>query len=299
VHLTGAHAGVWAAWAAGEAGDALDLVAAARFGGDKSEALRWAKQWLGCDPDRAKAIERRSPPAPPRPDTGEMARSRAAARLYFEAAPVLAGTMAERYLRSRAIDLAQLGRQPRALRFHPELWNGESQRAWPALIAGICDPEGAIVAVHRTWLAEKPEGVGKAPLETPKMTLGPYRGGSIRLWRGASGKPLKDAEQGETVLIGEGIEDGLTAACAVPEYRVLCAVSLSNLAAIVLPPAISTVIILSQNDPVGSAAAKTLSKAIDALHRPGRRVKIARPPAGFKDINDVQRAHAAKAGIGR
>jgi len=130
------------------------------------------------------------------------------------------------------------------------------------------------------------------------MTLGPFRGDRIRLWRGASGKPLKDALPGETVVIGEGLKDALTAACAAPEYRTLCAISLSNLGAVVLPPAISTVTILAQNDSSCSVAAKTLTRAIDVLRCQGRRIKIARPLAPYKDINDLQRAHAAEARVG-
>jgi hypothetical protein len=80
--------------------------------------------------------------------------------------------------------LAQLGRQPWALRFHPALWNEETQRHWPALVAAIVDPEGQLTAVHRIWLA--PDGSGKAPLRDRKMTLGRYAGGVIRLWRGAT-----------------------------------------------------------------------------------------------------------------
>jgi hypothetical protein len=268
VHLNRARAGVWAAWAAGEAGDALDLVASVRFAGDKREALRWSRQWLGCDTEISPAAKRqlRLPPLPMRHDAGEAVRSRAAARLYFEGQPALAGTLAEGYLLGRAIELSALGRQPRALRFHPALSNSESRHAWPALLAGISSPDGSIFAVHRKWLAERPDGsVGKAPLANPKMTIGPFRGGCIRLWRGVSGKPLKDALPSETVLIGEGLEAALTAACVAPEYRTLCAISLSNLGAIVLPPAISTVIILAQNDPPDSAAAKTLTRAIDVL----------------------------------
>jgi hypothetical protein len=293
VRLTGARAGVWCAWASGEAGDILDLIAAVRFGGNKSNALRWARQRLGCDERGAAPVRRGEPDALPPPDGGEAARSRAAARLFFAAQPTLAGTAAERYLKNRAIDLAPLGRQPRSLRFHWALWNNESGRSWPALLAAISDPVGRIVAIHRTWLA--PDGGGKAPLEHPKMTLGPYRGGAVRLWRGQRGKPLSDAPPGETVVIGEGLEDCLTAACAVPEYRILCAVSLSNLGAVALPPAVRTVILLGQNDAPDSPAARTLSRAVAKFRGQGRIVKLARPPARFKDINDVQR-HSAGAG---
>ncbi len=294
VHLTGLRGGIWAAWAAGEAGDALDLVAAVACDGDKREALRWARQWLGVEHEASPAQRHLLEAAPPCPDAGEMARSRAAARLYFEAQPALTGTAAERYLLGRAIDVAQLGLQPRALRFYSDLWHGESQRSWPALLAGISNPDGQITAVHRTWLAEKSDGsVDKAPVQHAKMTLGAYRGGCIRLWRGASGKPLKDAPPGEKVVVGEGLEDSLTAAVAAPEYRVVCAVSLSNFGAVVLPPAITKVIILTQNDPPGSPATRALAKAIAAVRSQGRRVRLARPPVGFKDINDVHRAHAA------
>lgn len=116
----------------------------------------------------------------------------------------------------------------------------------------------------------------------------------MRLWRGESGKPLADAPAGETVVIGEGLEDCLTAACEAPEYRILCAVSLSNLGAVVLPPAVRTVILLGQNDAPDSPAARTLAKAIGQFRSQGRVVKLATPPAHFKDINDVRR-HAAKA----
>jgi hypothetical protein len=64
-----------------------------------------------------------------------------------------------------------------------------------------------MVAVHRTWLM--PDGSGKAPLRDPKMTLGRYAGGAIRLWRGASGKALKDAPTGDSIVITEGIEEAL------------------------------------------------------------------------------------------
>jgi Toprim domain len=294
VHISGARAGVWAAWAAGEAGDALDLVAGARFSGDKREALRWARQWLGCEHKGSPSPQRRPlvETPPPRPDTGEAARSRAAARLFFQAQSSIFDTP-ERYLLGRAIDLMALGRQPCALRFHHALWNAESQRTWPAMLAAITNLDGAIVAIHRTWIAEKPDGsASKAPLEHPKMSLGPYRGACIHLWRGSSGKPLKDAPKGETVVIGEGLEDSLTAACAAPDYRVLCAVSLSNLAAIVLPPAIVEIIILKQNDAPDSPAARGLDKAISAHRKQGRRVRLAIPPPQYKDLNDVARARA-------
>jgi phage/plasmid primase-like uncharacterized protein len=290
VHLYGGKAEVWCDWAADLGGDALDLVAQVLFRGDKSQAFRWARAWLGLDnADPASFEQHRREAAKRREQTSddEDRRQRQAAKIFLSALPHLAGTPAAVYLDTRAIDLAQLGRQPRALRFHPYLWNEETQRHWPALVAAIVDADGRMVAVHRTWLT--PEG-GKAPLRDPKMTLGRYAGGCIRLWRGASGKPLKDAPAGDMLVISEGIEDALSVAVAAPEYRVIAAVSLGNMANITLPTAIGTIIIAAQNDAPGSSAARALDRVIAKFLAEGRRVKIARPPPDIKDLNDLLQA---------
>ena len=291
VHLSGPKAGVWKDWAADIGGDALDLVAQVLFRGDKVQAVRWSRAWLGLDKADPASFEQRRRQAENRREEAredDRRRKRRALAIFLEAQPQLAGTVAATYLASRAIDLEQLGRQPRALRFHPSLWNAETERHWPALVAAIVDPNGRMVAVHRTWLM--PDGSGKAPLRDPKMTLGRYTGGVIPLWRGASGKPLNDTPEGETIIFTEGIEDGLTGTLGTPEYRVAAAVSLENMASIPLPPAIATVIIAAQNDPPGSPAAHALDRAVARFLAEGRRVKIARPPPGVKDLNDLLRA---------
>src|ERR1051325_6468554 len=146
VHLSGAKAGVWQDWAANIGGDALDLVAQVLFRGDKGQAVRWARAWLGIDSADPATFEqhRRAVQEKQRAEAGHDAerRRRQASTIWLGAQASLAGTVAEAYLRSRAISLAELGRQPRSLRFHPALWNEESQRHWPALVAAIAAPDG-------------------------------------------------------------------------------------------------------------------------------------------------------------
>ena len=287
VRLSGAKAGVWSDFSSGEAGDALDLVSMALFKGDKGQAIQWAKVWLGIDEDAGNLKPTR--PAIPEKRTMEEPDNRAHAfRLWLGAHESLLGTAAETYLLGRGINLRQLPCQPRALRFHSGLKNRESGQRWPALLAAIHGRGGKINAVHRTWLDARPDGlVVKAPLKDAKMTLGSYRGGAIRISRGATGKPLGGAEPGETVIITEGIEDALTIVMARPDYRMLCAVSLANMGSRELPPAIATVIIAADNDGDNPAAAKALKRAIGNFQGQGRTVKIARPPIGYKDFNEI------------
>lgn len=301
VHLRGTKAGVWSDFSTGDAGDALDLVAAVLYRGDKKKASAWARDWLGLAGDAPLPAPRRAPPAAPASEEKDKYRD-AAFRIWIAASPLLKGTPAAVYLYHRGIDLERLGRQPRALRFAARLKHpcGEF---WPALVAGI-NRGAQQVAIHRTWLRH--DGNGKAPVPPladgrpgdSKMTLGSYRGGMIPLWRGASGKKLKDAMPGEVLILSEGIEDGLSAALAMPEYRVAAAVSLANMAAIELPPQIATVIIAGQNDPwfderAGRehGARRGLDRAIRHFQAQGKEVRIVRPPSG-KDLNDTLRGIA-------
>lgn len=290
VHLTGAKAGVWAHFAGSERGDALDLVAACRTNGHRGEALKWARAWLGLDTGR--------PPdsAPPRPAPdalqadaealAETQRKRAnAQRIWLAGQRQLIGTPVDWYLQGRGIALADLKRQPGAIRFHPELYHLDSARHWPAMVTAISGPEG-MLAVHRTWLEVIGSTARKAPVDNNKMTFGGYRGGHIPLARGVSGKPLREAAPGETLDITEGIEDGLTVAVYAPDFRVIAAISVANLQSIALPPQIHTLRIWRQND-TKRAAIEAFERAVTAHQQAGRAVVIPKIPAGLKDINDM------------
>ena len=290
LRLTGARAGVWSDFASGDRGDALDLVAAIHCGGDKGEAMRWARRWLGLGDAGAAPIPAPRPRVPlaasgAAEDEEALARRRKALALFAEASP----RGFEPYLEARGIDLAELGRVPRALRFHPACWCREAGGPLPAMVAAITGPDGTHLATHRTWLAQRPDGSwGKAPLRDPKMTLGSYAGGTIRVWRGASGLPLAEAPEGEAVALAEGIETALSVAVSCPELRVLCAVSVGNLARVDLPPTVAEVIICADNDGAeNTAAARALARAVERFGGEGRQVRIARPPAGTKDFNDL------------
>ena len=293
VELAGPKQGIWCDHRTGEGGDPLNLVAVCKFAGNIREALGWARDWLGEVKDPV-----RSSPRPATVGTMADGRRNEGLRLFLAGQPDILGTPVERYLtHERGIPVAEsLAPGLRSLRYHPGIWNGESRRHWPAMVAAIVDPAGKTVAAHLTWLEIRGDGrVTKAPLANPKMTYGGWKGGAIRLWRGASGKPWKEAPAGDRLVITEGIEDGLSCAAAAPERRVIAAVNLSNIANLVIPAAIAETVIAAQNDPWWHdglsrphPAGRGLDRAIRALAAQGKVVLLARSPRG-KDFNDLVR----------
>lgn len=290
--------GVWKDFSGGEAGDALDLVAAARFGGDLREALRWARGWLGLTEGplpvgRAPVLAPRAPD-PERNDEGY--RQKAAA-LWHGGRPLTAGEAAPAaaYLAGRGLSLEQLQRAPGALRFRPDVWCSERRVNAPAMVAAVTRG-GKIVACHRTFLAPGPAGRwGKAPIDKAKKVLGPMRGGFIPLHRGASMRPIAEAPADDVLAIAEGIEDGLTVALHQPEWRVVAGVSLSNMGAIELPKVFQDIVMVFDRDGDNPAARQGRDRVVEGLLRQGRSVREVRPPEGFKDFNAWHMAELAAA----
>ena len=290
VHLSGSKAGVWGAWAAGKGGDSLDLIAVVKFAGDKKQAIRWALDWLAVDPnDREPTAPTPGATHPQKAEPNAEQKRGAAFRLWLAATPLRPGDEAFDYLAdTRGIDFAALGRVPRALRFFGALTNTEAGRRFPALLAAVVGPRGRFQTIHRTWLERQSDGrVLKAPVAEPKKVYGPCRGGIIPLWRGASGHPWKQAPPGEVLGLTEGIENACSYAVAVPEHRVAAALNVGNLAHVRLPPAIGTVIIAADSDKPNSQADQALQRAVARFLAEGRQVRIARCPAGVKDLNDL------------
>lgn len=294
IHLGGAKAGVWMDFVANKGGDALDLVAEVLCAGDKGRAVTWARRWLGIDSGNPADLEkaRRATPSPAETQAKGEAEARKmrdlALRRWLEGGKVIAGTPVDWYLAGRGINLAELGRAPGAIRYHPGLHSSETQGRWPAMVTAITGP-GGFIACHRTYLqVTGPGAARKAPMGRPKVTLGLWRGGHIALWRGASGKPLREAPDGEIVDITEGIEDGLSVAAAAPESRVIACIALGNLGSLVLPPQIGGVQIWRQND-TAKEAIRAFSRGVDALLERKIRVWLAEVPAAVKDANDLLR----------
>jgi hypothetical protein len=183
----------------------------------------------------------------------------------WEAARLMAGTLGEDYLRNRGITI----KPPESLRYSTRLWHG--RRELPAVVCRVDDVHGRLVGVHRIFIT--PDGRDRVD----KWSLGPVRGGAVRL-----------ASAGRKLGLAEGIETALSVMVGMPELPMWAALSTSGLRTIELPPLpiAAEVIIFADRDPAGLEAAEVGGRR---LVGEGRRVRIAKPPQGAKDFNDVIR----------
>ena len=290
--------GSWRDEATGDKGDVLSLISYIT-GLDFKHTMQWARDWLGLArlddtairTARAKVQHSTVNDEAREADLLQRKRGQAFA-LWLKATDKLGGTPVDTYLRSRGIDMTRLKAPPRALRCGVRK-HLESGLVLPCMMALMTGDTEKPFAVHCTFLA--PDGSGKAAV-TPARKIWPsFKGSAIRLARGETGMtPGEAAKQGllDTLVLCEGVEDGLSIALACPEYRVWAAGSIGNLAHIALPTCCADVIIAADNDWGKPQAQKQLETAIAALAAQGRPVRVARSSVG-KDANDALRAGGA------
>lgn len=258
-------------------GDQAKVLVHCHAGCDQGQviaALQARGLWNDGDRRHGRFAHRETCPAVNAPlDHNAEKRSAAALAIWRSAVPIT-GSLCERYLRVRGIKLTD---QP-SLRFHPGLRyheNGTGALILPAMMAGIQWPDRRVRAIQRTFL--DPRGDRKAQVTYPRKTLGPFKGGALRL--GPAGFHLG---------IAEGLETGLSA-MQLFKVPVWCACG-ARLAAIDLPPEVKTVHVFADNGTPGREAAE---RAADRYNREGRRVELRSPPTPFGDWNDVIGAQVA------
>jgi hypothetical protein len=239
-------AGHWVDYSTSEHGDLLDLIAHTCRLHTFREVLDEARRFLSL-PEREHQGSGPAPrPAPVPPGSPEAAR-----RLFASARPI-PGTLAAIYLRHRGIEVA--GDLP-ALRFHPTCFyrahEGAPRKTWPALLAAVTDGEGVVTGVLRTWLAR--DGSGKAPLATPRRSMGRLLGHGVRL-----GDAQPAPAQAAVLAAGEGLETMLSLRVVLPALPIVAALSATHLAAFVPPSGLRRLYIARDNDRVGRRAAEML-----------------------------------------
>lgn len=299
-----AKAGGFCDYASGDTGSALDLIPYLVHGmvkPDPKTACDLTLAWLGIKGSTVSedwlAAERRKADVRARDfelrAERQAEKDRGRAQAVFMAGEPIIGTPAQAYIETaRGVPLASLAQPPGALRY------GEAEPHWleprgpcgaprfPALIAAMSRWNQPIAAIQRTYLTEEGQkaAVGKTKLIYPASV-----GAVIRLSKGGNRLSPESAAAngltGETLILCEGAEDGLTCMLAQPLARVWAVCGVTNLRHVQVPPSVSRVIVAADNDWQGSAARMALDDGLMALKSQCRTVDLAFAANG-KDFND-------------
>lgn len=257
----------------GEGGDLFALIQH-MLKTDFKGALVWARGFVGNAPLL---------PIPPTESLqkkldARAARQRDKALNMCARSSLIVGTIVDDYLRQhRAITLSPL---PTSLGFIAHAYNYTAGGFYPAMIASVQNSVGDIIAAHCTFLDKATGNKLVGDGVKSRLIFGACRGGAIRL-----------TEATDRLALCEGVEDALSILQST-DWPVWACAGTSNLRAVQIPSHVREVMICSDNDDAGKEAAKDLSAR---LITEGKRVRIATPPAGVKDFNDLLRMEARHA----
>jgi putative DNA primase/helicase len=236
-------------------GDTRKLLVRCFAGCDSRDVLAALKQ-RGFLDDRPRPAPAPVAPLDPEPDARALS-------LWRQAEPVN-GTMGERYLRQREINVELLP----AVRFLREVEHSPGV-SFPALVAAVQGPDRRVIAVQLTFL--DPDGDGKANVANPRKTIGALGRGAVRL-----------GPAGDVLGIAEGLETGL-AAMQIHGIAVWACLGVSRMASVALPPNVQRLFIFADRDGPGRDAAMKAA----ARFRQSVNVSVRFPPEGCGDWNDA------------
>jgi len=251
----------------GARGDVIDLVMLAR-GASFAEAVA---ELAGGAPVA------NWPPRASNPSPDEVAeRNRRSALQIFDGAGPVVGSLAERYLAGRSIDIEKLVDVDDVLRFEPRCRFGDGRLP-------------CLVALVRNVLTNEPQAIQRTALDAngrkiDRRGLGPKTGGAVKLW----------ADEAVTtgLVVGEGLETVASAATEItrkdgtllqPAWALLDRINVRDFPVL---PGVEALTILVDNDATGDGQAAAEACARRWLAE-GRDVTRLTPKLIGSDFNDI------------
>ena len=160
------------------------------------------------------------------------------------------------------------------LMFAEHVYNYTAERYLPALLARMENISGEMTAVLVTFLDRVTGNKIAGDGIKSRLIFGACKGSAVRLM-----------EASEKLALCEALEDALSI-MQCTDWPVWACAGTSGLRAVQIPPHVREVMICADRDAAGAAAAKDLSAR---LVSEGKRVRIATPPAPYKDFNQLLR----------
>ena len=267
VTLTGKYAGTFRSWEEPRGGSMLDAIAFAH-NCSISDAISWARRWLGDDPV---SLPKRRKPVIHDVDSEEKRRIDIVQRIQRNTIPI-GGTTGDIYLRSRAITPDAW---PKSVRWHRDGY----------LVFACTSPKGETTAIQRVYV--QPDG---SPViqdgKKVKRSLGPRYNGAVH-FEGDPSCPLCIAESPETAL-------SVWLATGYETWAALGTIGDVSLESV---PLDRTIIICRDDDAHLAPSKKALRDAIRKWRREGRTVLDVLPwemsRRDKSDFNDALQEHGA------
>jgi putative DNA primase/helicase len=265
--IAGFKAGCWFDHETRRGGDIIEFIKVER-GCSFVDALDHAAQYVSELRNGHHSSRPASRPVPRQTvdDDGDEKRIEQALAIWCETRP-LTGTIAEKYLRSRCIEVP--GEALEVLRYHPSCpWGTGTQPAMVALVRDIITNEPC--SIHRTALT-----IDGRELDRPKL-LGPSAGGAIKL--------SSDYVTNE-LTIGEGIETALSAMILgfAPAWSVIDAGGIAKFPAM---PWLKRLTVIADNDASGTGE-KAAAECLARWEAAGLNARSLMPPTPGHDFNDI------------
>jgi hypothetical protein len=164
---------------------------------------------------------------------------------------------------------------PPGFRFLKEYYHTEEKKNYPVMIAGLVR-DGNFTGVHLTFLDKN--GEKKADIKPNKKFIGISKGSHI---------PLYHTYDGDTLIIAEGIETGMSAWNIITGKDDLVACFAAgagyNMAELSIPAKFTKIIIAGDN---GEAGKNYAEAARQIYEKQGFKVSNVYPPEKFGDFND-------------
>jgi hypothetical protein len=176
------------------------------------------------------------------------------AKIFDCAHPLLRQAPVGQYLVHRGLGALKTRAQALRMATLPYFKEGVELGRYPVMLGAVTSPEGALVALHRTYISDSGH---KAHVPCPKKlsrTSGLMAGASIKLWETTviSGK--------RSLGVAEGIETALACylASGIPTWS---CVSASGIRSFQWPKGLESLVIFADNDlsGVGQSAARDLA----------------------------------------
>jgi hypothetical protein len=245
VHLTGQKAGKWKDFAGDAGGTMLDLIrdrqSTTHFLDTCTEAVRILQLPITPMPEAD---------ANGKPISAEVKSKKNVTEWLWSKTSFAVDTPAGLYLKRRGFTAPYPARvrMSRSAK-HPE--TGDQLHC--AVVALVTDVGDQPIGLHRVYVERSGEKL--STVAEPKSCYGSINGGAVRL----------NGIKRETLILAEGMEDGMSVLSVLPDWPVWYGPTAAHLAAVQLPPWVSRVVVAAQNDAAGLIAARKIQLRLGGI----------------------------------